>query len=596
MTRLSLALAGLLACASGASAQVLYGPAAITGGTIKGATITNSDVSGSTVTATGTTTSRTPAARAAEVINAYDKGLICDGVTDNATVLAAIRTQALLKSGQTVYFPPAALPCMTSNRLIGSSHTTYFAYPGSVVLKATSASASSPVLFEASGGVTDIFVYGLTFDGNQANNTANANNVVAIFNVANVVFDHIAVQNTRGIGINFSTSIRNSGVRNSSIINVGLKQSAAFTGSATGTTLTVASSPAPTGTIAVGNSIYQPGGSANNWTTITGLGTGTGGAGTYTISTSQTLPNAAMFAYNSDTTSTANVSQGIATCCGAVSANVDNFFDDNFFSNIGLDPLSLGTQTRVRARGNRISPGGQHGGIYATGNVGLDITGNQVYGAAGNGIDIYLNTDVHIADNHSNLNGAAGIQFASTTVGHIVGNTTNNNFRQNPVGSLHQGGLTLGGNGGDPASSLITISGNTATDYQTTPTQNYGFLVQSGAAATLTGLKLSGDNQFQGNILAAVSGVTLTTATGCTTTAVVGTTAGTFTSGTTGACTVVLTIGGTMMAPATTAWQCHFSNQTTANLFRQTAADATTSTGSGTTVSGDVISYACVPS
>ena len=60
---------------------------------------------------------------------------------------------------------------------------------------------------------------------------------------------------------------------------------AVFTGSISSTTLTVSS--VSTGTIAVGQSVYGVGVTAE--TVITALGTGTGGAGTYTIDVSQTV-------------------------------------------------------------------------------------------------------------------------------------------------------------------------------------------------------------------------------------------------------------------------------------------------------------------
>jgi hypothetical protein len=55
MNRLLFVLAGMIVSTSGASAQVLYGPAAIKGGTIDGVTITNSTTSGATnIQGTGT--------------------------------------------------------------------------------------------------------------------------------------------------------------------------------------------------------------------------------------------------------------------------------------------------------------------------------------------------------------------------------------------------------------------------------------------------------------------------------------------------------------------------------------------------------------
>lgn len=65
-------------------------------------------------------------------------------------------------------------------------------------------------------------------------------------------------------------------------------------------------------------------------------------------------------------------------------------------------------------------------------------------------------------------------------------------------------------------------------------------------------------------------------------------TGGTITGLPTGTCTVVLTFSGTT---ATTGWSCGISDQTTGNLFRQTASSTTTATFNGTSVSGDVLRY-----
>jgi hypothetical protein len=69
--------------------------------------------------------------------------------------------------------------------------------------------------------------------------------------------------------------------------------------------------------------------------------------------------------------------------------------------------------------------------------------------------------------------------------------------------------------------------------------------------------------------------------------------AGTITGLPTGACTIVMTFGA---QPAETGWNCSFTDRTTpANPFNQTASTTTTATVAGTSVSGDVLQYSCVP-
>ena len=69
---------------------------------------------------------------------------------------------------------------------------------------------------------------------------------------------------------------------------------AIFTGSISGTTLTV--SAVSSGTLYVGQTIQGAG--ITSGTIITALGTGTGGTGTYTISSSETVSSETMYALN----------------------------------------------------------------------------------------------------------------------------------------------------------------------------------------------------------------------------------------------------------------------------------------------------------
>jgi hypothetical protein len=100
---------------------------------------------------------------------------------------------------------------------------------------------------------------------------------------------------------------------------------------------------------------------------------------------------------------------------------------------------------------------------------------------------------------------------------------------------------------------------------------------------------------FGGSItsLGYISAGTKFTASGCSNgTTVGGATAGSFASGTTGTCTVTVTMGSS--ATSVNGWACSVSDQTTANLMRETASNTTTATLSGTTVSGDVIVFGCI--
>lgn len=70
--------------------------------------------------------------------------------------------------------------------------------------------------------------------------------------------------------------------------NIDSSVDAVFTGSIAGTTMTITNvNPAFTGKISVGSTIF--GVNVANNTTVTGLGSGTGGLGTYTVAPSQTI-------------------------------------------------------------------------------------------------------------------------------------------------------------------------------------------------------------------------------------------------------------------------------------------------------------------
>ena len=103
---------------------------------------------------------------------------------------------------------------------------------------------------------------------------------------------------------------------------------AIFTGSTSGTTLTVTN--VSSGTIGVAQSLFGLG--VSNETIITALGTGSGGVGTYTINISQTLTTRAM-----------NSSAVAATFTGSISSGVNSVTITNQGSNYLNPVVSFGT-------------------------------------------------------------------------------------------------------------------------------------------------------------------------------------------------------------------------------------------------------------
>lgn len=130
-----------------------------------------------------------------------------------------------------------------------------------------------------------------------------------------------------------------------------------------------------------------------------------------------------------------------------------------------------------------------------------------------------------------------------------------------------------------------------------TLTNSYGILVNNQAAGTNNWAIKTGTGVVEfGGITKApgflAKGVTFSPS-GCSVSDPVGgATAGTITSGTTGSCAITITMGSSMTA--TNGWACGVSNQTTANLIRQTGGSTTTATFDGVTITGDIISFNCM--
>jgi hypothetical protein len=112
----------------------------------------------------------------------------------------------------------------------------------------------------------------------------------------------------------------------------------------------------------------------------------------------------------------------------------------------------------------------------------------------------------------------------------------------------------------------------------------------------ITSVLSSGSSARLTNLISplAIKGATPTVTNASCTGAAIGTgatnAAGTITGLPTSACSVVLNFAA---ATAPTGWHCTVSDQTTAVLFRQSANTTTSATFAGTSVSGDVLSYAC---
>lgn len=200
----------------------------------------------------------------------------------------------------------------------------------------------------------------------------------------------------------------------------------------------------------------------------------------------------------------------------------------------------------------------------------------------------------------------------TATAATVCSGTTNLSFQLSGAASFT--GLTLGPNAGGNVfcvtgtgivAEFAGAIGRFSSGYElgwantTNPDNaNADIGIGRGAAGVLTvGDGVSGNANTTGKVQAAgyMSAGTKFTASGCSNgTTVGGATAGRFASGITGACTVTITMGNSATAP--NGWSCWASDQTTpANIFDQTTGGSTTTAViTGTTVSGDTVSFGCV--
>lgn len=365
----------------------------------------------------------------AEPIDARSMGVVCDGATDNASIFDAITAKTASFPGQTVFFPRAAQPCVTSRPLVATSQTIYVAEASTVIIKPTTDSAADPVLFQASH-VADVQVQGITFDGAHAT-ARTSNNVAMVYQSARVMFDHVTVQNARGIAIMFSTGVGESGVRDSRFVDVGNHWRV------------------------TGRRVDQQQGVAfccgqgNKLNFVTGSVFDTAGL---------------------DAISFTDQSRFVVSC---------NRFRDAGGGTAGV----LGAGFHEPGVVPRLNGGAA---IYGAQSNNVEVRGNVTEGAGGNGIDLYRVSNATISGNSVRRSGGNGISFAAASDAWIIDNiSVDNNQARLTIISAPQAGIFLsGGRDGDPPVTDVVITGNTATDDQVDKTQSYGVQIQDGSSAS----------------------------------------------------------------------------------------------------------------
>src|SRR5262249_41860334 len=103
--------------------------------------------------------------------------------------------QSAVDTGKCVFFPPGRYR-MSAFANVKHSNMCLLALPGTVVLFPDRANSTFPILLNI-GGVENIFVFGLTFDGDVDSNEISQ--VLTLSgNVKNVVFDTVTWTSNRG--------------------------------------------------------------------------------------------------------------------------------------------------------------------------------------------------------------------------------------------------------------------------------------------------------------------------------------------------------------------------------------------------------------
>lgn len=413
------------------------------------------------------------------------------GATNSATgINNAITAACATTPPKEIFFPSGTYQASASISATCSG-LTFRAVPGTATLKVSAGSSASPALLNIAN-VSNILVYGLTLDGNLSGVPA-GNNVNTVYNASGVVFDHVAVQNTRGIGVVFSTGVTGSGIRDSSFNNVGnywktsgntadQQQAVAFCCG-----LAIATSAAQGGTSAV-----------LTFLSTSGVAVGQLVSGTY-------IPVGAYVASLTSTTVTLNAPSTSTIPSGeSVSfySNSSNFVRNSSFNSTGLDAISIAGQSDFDASGNYCYlAGGQNsnGGacIYAAGDNDLKVTRNISIGALGNGIDLLSQYGALVEGNTAYKSSSRGIAVDTSTNVIIRGNDAADN--QQYTAANGSGGINISG-----TSANITLSANSAYDDQATKTQPYGIGVTNGS--TITNLFIGPDNLLAGNLSGEVGG------------------------------------------------------------------------------------------
>lgn len=301
---------------------------------------------------------------------------------------------------------------------------------------------------------------------------------------------------TIAFGAGVTSGNDNNNINNCSV-NAANTASFTFTGSSASTTLTVT---ATSGVLSVGQAIT---GGSFAGQIITAFGTGTGGAGTYTISAAVTQA------------STTLTSAGIAAPANAIYSAGSSAAIDNSSNTLNNNLIS-----------DYYVPGSATNGVNltSTGNSGWTITNNRLFQSASrlyttsnthNGINVLSGSGYTITGNTIGFADAAGAGFTT-----LIGNTVAlagfpaSYVTSGTANATRYTGMTLGFTAGGAASN---VQGNTVA----------GINLYTSSGATTTNGVLCGINVTSGNVnIGTVTGNTIGSTTGINSLYAASTTAG----------------------------------------------------------------------
>lgn len=524
---------------------------------------------------------------------------IWDGTHDVAPCInAAITALVTANTGNEaeLVVPPLTMPL--GSQITGASgHTLKIRGQGpKSVLLAMSTNNTNPRALSQNNG--SIILRDLVIDGGGDSSTQ-TNPLVNFFEETNITLDNVSVQNTPGIGINISSSAEIK-ITNSNFLHLGnrYKTTGNLADRYQGIAICCTNVGFPNQDIQIiGNRLYDIGldmisvGNSNNVVIDSNL-----------FDTGQA---AAIFSYGSSYANYShNVISNIAGNCidmpgishGVIVGNVIRNCGD---VGIGIFPEYDGANFTGSITGTTLSVTSAVTGPGAI-TVGQAV-GDQSYGVLPQTYIISGSGTTWIVSRSQTV--SSRTLYVQTTARYVTveGNQIMNTQQSTAPGTSWSGAITIGPAGND---NIVIRNNHIGDDHNITgaaATTQYGITAEyhnptvGSWTALPTNVSIVG-NDIEDTLSGAYLGTPTTTVTGCSSSAVTGYQSGTFTSGVTGSCTPVLAIGGSAAMAAPVTWACSFSNQTTANLFRQTAATNKTITGAGTTVSGDVISYSCQPS